>query len=90
VPRADGDPGAARLSWAREELSRWHTPTIVLWGAADTVLPLSIGESFARAIPRCAEVEVIPDAGHFLQEDAGERIGSRIASFVEDTPPGRP
>jgi len=90
VPRADDDPGAARLSWAREELSRWDAPTIVLWGGADTVLPVSIGESFARTIPRCDDVEVIPDAGHFLQEDAGDRIGARIARFVADTAPSRP
>ena len=88
VPRADDDPGAARLSWAREELSRWHAPTLVLWGGADAVLPVSIGERFARSIPHCDDVEVIPDAGHFLQEDAGERIGARIARFVADTAPG--
>lgn len=89
VPRADDDPGAARLAWTREELSRWHAPTIVLWGAADAVLPVSIGESFARTIPSCDEVEVIPDAGHFLQEDAGAHIGARIAAFVADSAPGR-
>ena len=89
VPRADDDPGAARLSWAREQLARWHAPTIVLWGGADAVLPVSIGESFARTIPHCDDVEVIPNAGHFLQEDAGDRIGARIARFVTDTAPGQ-
>ncbi len=90
VPRSDDDPGAQRLAWAREQLSNWHAPTVVLWGAADRVLPVSIGEGFARAIPDCGEVELIDDAGHFLQEDAGEEIGQRIARFVSDTEPGRP
>ena len=90
VPRADDDPGAQRLSWAREQLSHWHAPTIVLWGAADNVLPASIGESFAAAIPDCGEVELIEDAGHFLQEDAGEQIGTRIARFVAETEPSQP
>lgn len=89
VPRADDDPGATRLSWAREELARWHAPTLVLWGGADAILPISIGESFARAIPDCGDVEVIEDAGHFLQEDAGASIGTRIARFVSETAPGR-
>lgn len=89
VPRADDDPGAARLSWTREQLADWQAPTIVLWGGADTVLPVSIGESFARTIPNCDEVEVIPDAGHFLQEDAGADIGARIAAFVADSQPDR-
>ena len=90
VPRTDDDPGAQRLSWAREQLSQWHAPTIVLWGAADNVLPVSIGESFAKAIPTCGEVELIDDAGHFLQEDAGEQIGARIARFIAESDPSQP
>jgi haloalkane dehalogenase len=90
VPRADDDPGAQRLSWARERLSQWHAPTLVLWGAADHVLPVSIGESFAKAIPDCGDVELVADAGHFLQEDAGEHIGARIAQFAAETTPSRP
>lgn len=90
VPRADDDPGAARLSWARDELSRWHAPTLVLWGGADAVLPVSIGERFARSIPHCGDVEVLGDAGHFLQEDAGPAIGERLARWVSDTTPSRP
>ena len=39
---------------------------------------------FAQAIGR-DEPEVIEGASHFLQEDAGERIGARIADWL-----GRP
>jgi haloalkane dehalogenase len=41
-----------------------------------------------RAIPGAAGIEhpVIEGAGHFLQEDAGERLGTVIADFVRAYP----
>jgi haloalkane dehalogenase len=43
-----------------------------------------------RAVPGAAGIEhpVIEGAGHFLQEDAGEQLGTVIADFVRDHPPG--
>ena len=39
-------------------------------------------ERFAELIPGAGPAEVVEGAGHFLQEDAGERIADRIVSFV--------
>jgi haloalkane dehalogenase len=41
-----------------------------------------------RVIPGAAGLEhpVIAGAGHFLQEDAGERLGAAIADFVRAHP----
>jgi haloalkane dehalogenase len=38
----------------------------------------------ARTVPG-AESVTIPGAGHFLQEDAGARLGEEIARFVTST-----
>jgi haloalkane dehalogenase len=40
-----------------------------------------------RTVPGAAGLEhpVIEGAGHFLQEDAGERLGTVIADFVRAT-----
>ncbi len=42
-----------------------------------------------RAVPGAAGIEhpVIAGAGHFLQEDAGERLGKVIAGFIRSYPP---
>ena len=56
-------------------------PTLMLWADADPVLPVKTGERFAEAIGREAP-EIVEGAGHFLQEDAGERIGERIAAWL--------
>jgi len=56
-------------------------PTLMLWADSDPVLPVSTGERFAEAIGR-DKPELIADAGHFLQEDAGAEIGERIAAWL--------
>jgi haloalkane dehalogenase len=56
-------------------------PKLMLWGDSDPVLPLSTGKKFAAALGK--EIDhVIPDASHFLQEDAGPQIGALIADWL--------
>jgi haloalkane dehalogenase len=45
------------------------------------VLPPETGRRFAEAIGS-HEPETIQNASHFLQEDAGETIGRRIADWL--------
>lgn len=82
VPIADEDDGAVRLMRTRERLGEWETPTLILWGGADAILPPVMGERFADLIPGCVGMEVLDGAHHFLQEDAGQRLGERIAQFA--------
>jgi pimeloyl-ACP methyl ester carboxylesterase len=35
-------------------------------------------------IPGALPAETVADAGHFLQEDAGEEIAARIVRFLSD------
>ena len=58
-------------------------PKLFLWADSDPVLPLSVGERFASALG--GQLEVVEQAGHFLQEDAGERIGRRIAEWLSSS-----
>ena len=54
-------------------------PKLFLWADSDPVIPLDTGHRFAAALGGSVD-HVIPDASHFLQEDAGELIGSHIAT----------
>jgi haloalkane dehalogenase len=80
LPLATDAPGAAAGSRVLEALRGDRRPALVLWGEADPVLPLAVGERFARVLG--AELEPIADASHFLQEDAGALIGERIAAWL--------
>jgi haloalkane dehalogenase len=86
VPAAPDDPAAPanRVAWDR--LTRWDKPFLVAFSDGD---PITAGMApiFKHAIPGAAgrDHPVIADAGHFLQEDAGERLGEVVAEFVRDT-----
>jgi pimeloyl-ACP methyl ester carboxylesterase len=56
-------------------------PKLFLWADADPILTFEVGERFARAIG-ADPPEKIERASHFLQEDAGEEIGERIADWL--------
>ena len=58
------------------------TPTLVVWGAADRMIPLGHGEAYARAIPG-AQLQVIAEAGHLPQLETAEQLAGLLWSFAE-------
>jgi haloalkane dehalogenase len=77
-PEMPGGQTGQRVLDAMREDTR---PKLVLWADSDPVIPLSVGERFAAALGTQVD-HVIEDASHFLQEDAGPRIGSLIADWL--------
>jgi haloalkane dehalogenase len=81
LPTSPDAPGAAAGRSVLEAVRRDERSTLMLWADSDPVLPPETGRRFAEAIGR-PEPEPIEDASHFLQEDAGEEIGRRIADWL--------
>src|SRR3954454_6569510 len=81
LPTEPSAPGAEAGQRVLAALKDDDRPTLMLWADSDPVLTLETGRRFAAAIGR-DEPEVIENASHFLQEDAGERIGARIAEWL--------
>jgi haloalkane dehalogenase len=81
LPLAPGDPGAAAGQRVLEALREDRRPMLLLWGAQDLPLPPAAGEAFAGALGRPAP-HLIEGAGHYLQEDQGELIGTTIADWL--------
>lgn len=82
VAETPDHPAAAAGARVLEGLAADTRPKLVMWAAEDRVLPPALGEAFARAIGAPAP-EPIPNAGHFLQEDAGAAIGARIVDWLD-------
>ena len=61
-----------------------HTPTLINWAGKDFVLNDIILQKWLELFPH-AQLENYPDAGHYLQEDAYERIIPRIKQFLKET-----
>jgi pimeloyl-ACP methyl ester carboxylesterase len=58
-----------------------RTPTLVVCGGADTVVPLDCGRQYAELLPH-ARLEVIEDAGHALFLEEPDALARLIADFA--------
>jgi haloalkane dehalogenase len=89
VPTTPDDPASEANRGAWRRLAAWDKPFLVAFSDRDPITG-AMGPILARSIPGAAGLEhpVIAGAGHFLQEDAGERLGTVIADFVRAHPVG--
>ena len=81
LPTEPDAPGAAEGRVVLEALRTDPRPGLILWAANDPILPPATGEKLAAALGYPPPT-IIPDAGHFLQEDAGGEIGAIIADWL--------
>lgn len=58
-----------------------RTPTLVVWGAADRVVPREHGETYARAIPG-ARLEIIEESGHLPTLETPELLVTFVRKFA--------
>lgn len=86
VPSQPNQPGVDRMNKAREVLSQWHKPALVLFSDKDPVMS-GLEKFFYNLIPSSRDQPeiIIKDAGHFLQEDKGEEIAIYIDDFMKGT-----
>ena len=84
VPMSPDDPGAKEMRQARNVLSTWEKPALVLFSDKDPIT--KGGDLWFRRLMRIRKDDqphiVINNAGHFLQEDKGEEIAAHIAQFM--------
>ena len=62
-------------------LAALGVPTLVLWGETDEFAPVAGAHRFHKEIPG-SRLVVLDGVGHFLMEDAPERVGEEIAAFL--------
>jgi pimeloyl-ACP methyl ester carboxylesterase len=75
---AMGDPGL------RDRLSAITMPVLVVWGAADRMIPVEHGHAYADSIPG-AEFRLIADAGHLPQLETPEELLALVRDFTAET-----
>jgi pimeloyl-ACP methyl ester carboxylesterase len=81
----------AKIAWSPfmcdpklgRRLRRITAPTLVIWGAGDSVVPVAHGERYVELIPD-ARLAVLPDCGHAaLVEKTGPAVAA-IVDFLEE------
>jgi pimeloyl-ACP methyl ester carboxylesterase len=65
-----------------------HVPTLLVWGARDTLIPVEHGLAAHRAIAG-SRLEIFDDVGHFPHCEAPERFVEVLVDFLDHTAPTR-
>jgi haloalkane dehalogenase len=81
LPTEPDAPGAAEGKRVADGLRDDDRPALVLWADSDPVLPFSVGERVSSQL-NFPPPRAIANASHFLQEDAGPKIGGIIADWL--------
>jgi len=85
------DPGfgpaftAARRSWSDawcDRLTEIDCPTLIVWGARDSLLPLRHAREYARRI-RTSRLRVIEAAGHLPMIERPREFNQHVLGFLE-------
>lgn len=86
VPSRPDDPASEANRAAWKVLRGLKTPMLTAFGADDKVMA-GIDQVFQKLVPGAAGQEhvVLPNAGHFLQEDVGDELADLTNAFIAKT-----
>jgi haloalkane dehalogenase len=82
VPAEPEHPNTEPMNRVRDALRDWRKPALVVWGADDYVLPLSVAQMFVELLPNAEGPVEIAGASHFLQEDRPDEVAGAIREFL--------
>ena len=82
IPNSTDHLNAKDIDEIRRELETWDIPVLVIWPDGDMAWKPDEGARIAQMVPD-GEFYLVRNAGHFLQEDAGEEVATRILRFLD-------
>ncbi|MEZ5044667.1 MAG: haloalkane dehalogenase [Saprospiraceae bacterium] len=83
VPSLIDDPEAINNQKAWKKYSQWQKPLLTLFGDSDPIMK-GADLFFQKIVPgaKGQPHEIIPQAGHFIQEDQGELVAQKLVDFI--------
>ena len=86
IPLRPTDPGYQLISDVQTGLTQFRSvPMLICWGEKDFVFDRHFLAEWQRYFPE-AEVHRFPDAGHYVLEDAGDKIIPLVQTFLKAHP----
>ena len=83
IPPNERHENAQYIKDIDDTLRLWDIPVLVMFSDKDMAFKVAEGQRIAAMVPN-GRFHVIENAGHFLQEDAGEDIADRMVTFLRD------
>jgi len=84
--RAVVEPSGQRVDASNRLHLSAHIPFLLVWGAHDSIIPISHGEAAHEQVPG-SRLEVFDSSGHFPQLDEPARFVDVLVDFLESTEP---
>jgi haloalkane dehalogenase len=82
IPLRPGERSYDLISYTQDRLATFaDTPMMIGWGMRDFVFDRHFLDEWVRRFPK-AEVHRFPDAGHYVLEDARERVIPLVRAFL--------
>ncbi len=86
IPISPNDPSYSLVKFVDDNLHQLKDrPMLICWGERDFVFDGDYLAEWCRRFPQ-AEVHRFPDAGHYILEDAPQRVSTRILDFLQKNP----
>ena len=70
---------------ANTDVSALTQPTLVMWGAQDSLIPVRLADQFAQRLPN-AQVVIYDDLGHIPMEEDPQRSAADALNFLDRLP----
>ncbi len=87
VPCRPDDPASEANRRAWQALEQWQKPFLTAFSDSDPITA-GLDKVMQKRIPGAAGQKhtTVANAGHFLQEDAGEELAQIVCQFIDDNP----
>ena len=88
IEQVRANEAAARIFWPlgntrlEKRLPLITTPTLLIWGAEDRLVPRSYTERFAAAVAGETRIAIIPGAGHLAELDKPDEAAAAILRWM--------
>jgi pimeloyl-ACP methyl ester carboxylesterase len=88
IEQTRANEAAARLFWPlgntklEKRLPLIKAPTLLIWGAADRIMPRGYAEKFRSGITGASELRVIEGAGHLAELDKPREVAEAILGWT--------
>ncbi len=80
---------APRKAFAEQDIAAVQTPTLVMWGEQDTLIPYDAAGWYMEHLPN-ATLANYPEIGHLPQEEAATTSAADLREWLENLQSGNP